>query len=366
MHRRHFLLSIAAGATATTLAPLLVHAAGSATTSATATPPTGTGHQARRALGRSGLDIAPVVLGGNVFGWSLDEKASFAVLDAFVGHGFDAIDTADTYSRWVPGNSGGESEAIIGRWLKARPGMRDKVKIFTKVGGDMGGADRKGLSPRWINASVDASLQRLGSDHIDVYFSHFPDPDTPLEDTLGAYDALLKAGKIRAIGASNVDAGQLRQALDTARENNLPAYQVLQPGYNLYDRDGYDGALRDLCLREGLGVVTYSSLASGFLTGKYRSEADLEQSVRGGGVGRKYLNPRGMAILAAMDTVAEKHDAQLADIALAWLIAREGVTAPIAGATRPGHVDSFARATALRLDVDDLAALDRASAPTEA
>ncbi len=362
MQRRHFLLAMAAAASATAAAPLLAQsdaarmgAAGSAVRN---------GKLAQRSLGKSSVSIAPVVLGGNVFGWTLDEAASFTVLDAFVDHGFDAIDTADVYSRWAAGNNGGESETIIGRWLKARPGMRDRVKIFTKGGGDMGETAHKGLSPRWLNEAVDDSLRRLGVEAVDVYFSHFPDAATPIAETLGAYDALIKAGKIRAIGASNVNAAQLGEALDAARENSLPAYSVLQPGYNLYDREDYDGALRDLCLREGLGVVTYSSLASGFLTGKYRSEADLDQSVRGGGVGRKYLNPRGMAILAAMDTIAEKHGAQLADIALAWLIAREGVTAPIAGATKPSHVDSFARAVALQLDADDLASLDRASAPT--
>lgn len=358
MERRHFLLMLATALGAAVASPLLAQGAGRAGTGSLPRGPRPT-----RPLGKSGVDIAPVVLGGNVFGWSLDEAASFDVLDAFVDHGFDAIDTADVYSRWVPGNQGGESETIIGRWLKARPGMRERVKIFTKGGGDMGQRGHRGLSPRWIGQAVDASLRRLGVDAIDVYFSHFPDPDTPVAETLGAYEALIKAGKIRAIGASNVDPAQLREALDTARDNNLPGYTVLQPGYNLYDRDGYDGPLRDLCLREGLGVVTYSSLASGFLTGKYRSEADLDQSVRGGGVGRKYLNPRGMAILSAMDQVAEKHGAQLAEIALAWLIAREGVTAPIAGATKASHVQSFARAVALRLDADDLAALDQARAP---
>jgi aryl-alcohol dehydrogenase-like predicted oxidoreductase len=359
MQRRDFLLSVAAAMAASTMAPIRARASadGDAAKESTATQPP------RRRLGRTGLEIAPVVLGGNVFGWTLDDKAGFAVLDAFVDHGFDAIDTADVYSRWVPGNSGGESEALIGRWLKARPGMRDQVTLFTKVGGDMGGSGQKGLSPRWIHDGLEASLRRLGVETIDVYFSHFPDAETPVAETLAAYDALIKAGKIRAIGASNVDATQLGEALSVARDNNLPAYQVLQPGYNLYDREGFDGDLRALCLREGLGVVTYSSLASGFLTGKYRSEADLDQSVRGGGVGRKYLNPRGLAILAAMDGIAEKHSAQLADIALAWLIAREGVTAPIAGATRPGHVESFARAVQLRLDADDLSALERASAP---
>lgn len=365
MHRRHFLMSVAAGAAATAALPAFAQAAGgNAVASASARISNAT--LPKRALGHSGLTIAPIVLGGNVFGWTLDEKASFEVLDAFIELGFDTIDTADVYSRWARGNQGGESETIIGRWLKARPGLRGKVKLFTKVGGDMGGDGRKGLSERWINEAVDASLKRLDTDYIDLYFSHFPDPQTPYEVTLAAYGKLIQAGKIRAIGASNLDAAQLAASLQAARANDLPAYQVLQPEYNLYDRGSYDGALRDLCLREGLGVVNYFSLASGFLTGKYRSEADLGQSARGEGVGRKYLNPRGMAILAALDSVSEKHGTQQAEVAMAWLIAREGITAPIASATRRSHVESFARAVALTLDSDDLATLEAASAPAPA
>jgi aryl-alcohol dehydrogenase-like predicted oxidoreductase len=315
----------------------------------------------QRRLGRTGLYVAPICLGGNVFGWTADEPASFAVLDAYVEAGGDFIDTADVYSRWAPGNQGGESEAIIGRWLKARPGMRDRVKLFTKVGSDLGQPGQQGLSARWIVQAVEASLARLGVERIDLYFSHWPDPGVPYDETLGAYDRLLKAGKVRAIGASNLDAAQLGEALQVARAQGLPAYQVLQPEYNLYDRGSYDGALRDLCRREGLGVVTYYSLASGFLSGKYRSKADLDQSPRGEGVA-KYLTPRGSAILAALDTVAKRHEANPAEVALAWLIAREGVTAPIASATRREHVASFARAAALVLDAQDLAALDAASA----
>ncbi len=368
MHRRHFLLSVAAGAAAAATSPLFAQAvAGTGDTGSAGKPgkaPGGSGALAQRALGKTGLNIAPIVLGGNVFGWTLDEAASFEVLDAFVDLGFNAIDTADVYSRWVSGNQGGESEAIIGRWLKARPAHRDKVVVFTKGGGDMGGDDKKGLSERWLTAAVDASLQRLGVERIDLYFSHFADPNTPYEETLGTYDKLISAGKIRAIGASNLDAAQLAQSLKVARENNLPAYQVLQPEYNLYDRASYDGALRDLCIAEGLGVVNYFSLASGFLTGKYRSEADLGQSQRGSGVGQKYLNPRGMKILDGLDTVAEKHGAEPAEIAMAWLIARDGITAPIASATRRGHVESFRRAVDVKLDAEDLATLDTASAPS--
>ncbi|MFW7268239.1 aldo/keto reductase [Gluconacetobacter sp. Hr-1-5] len=316
----------------------------------------------KRSLGRTGFEIAPIVFGGNVFGWTIDEKESFDVLDAFVDHGFDAIDTADVYSAWAPGNKGGESETIIGNWLKARPGMRDRVKIFTKVGSDLGVPGHKGLSESWILQAVDASLARLGIERIDLYFSHWPDLHTPYAETLGAYDKLLKAGKIRAIGASNLDATQLDEALHVARAKDLPAYQVLQPEYNLYDRSSFDGALRDLCIREGLGVVTYYSLASGFLSGKYRTKDDLGQSRRGEGIG-KYLDARGMRILAALDTVAARHGASDAEVALAWLIAREGVTAPIASATKRSHVESFAKAAALALEERDIVELDQASAP---
>lgn len=315
----------------------------------------------QRSLGHTGLSIAPIVFGGNVFGWTIDEKTSFDVLDAFVDHGFNAIDTADVYSRWAPGNVGGESESIIGRWLGARPSMRDKVVVFTKVGSDLGVPGKKGLSKQWILQAVDDSLARLGVDTIDLYFSHWPDASVPYEETLAAYDILLKAGKIRAIGASNLDAAQLGCALKVARDNKLPSYQVLQPEYNLYDRASFDGALRDLCMREGVGVVTYYSLASGFLSGKYRSSADLSKSARGGGIA-KYLDARGDRILAALDEVAAAHSASQAEIALAWLIARPGVTAPIASATSVRQVESFARAAALVLSASDIARLDEASA----
>jgi len=315
----------------------------------------------KRALGNTGFSIAPIVFGGNVFGWTIDDKQSFAVLDAFVDHGFNAIDTADVYSAWAPGNAGGESETIIGKWLKARPGMRDKVVIFTKVGADLRKPGKKGLSERWILEAVEGSLSRLGVDAIDLYFSHWPDPDTPYAETLGAYEKLLKAGKVKTIGASNLDAKQLAEALAVAKKNGLPGYQVLQPEYNLYDRASYDGALRDLCIREGLGVVTYYSLASGFLSGKYRSKDDLAQSKRGQGVA-KYLNARGDAILDALDAVSARHGAKPAEVALAWLIAREGVTAPIASATSVAQVESFAKSAELSLTREDLAALDQASA----
>jgi aryl-alcohol dehydrogenase-like predicted oxidoreductase len=315
----------------------------------------------KRPLGKTGLTIAPLVFGGNVFGWTLDQAAAFNVLDAFVDHGFNAIDTADVYSSWAPGNTGGESETIIGNWLKARPGLRERVVIFTKVGSDMGQPGKKGLSERWILRAAEESLARLGTSEIDLYFAHWPDKSVTYEETLGAYDKLIKAGKVRAIGASNLDATQLAAALKVAREKSLPAYQVLQPEYNLYDRAGFDGALRELCIREGLGVVTYYSLASGFLSGKYRAREDLGKSQRGSGVAR-YLNARGMKILGALDDVASRHAAKPAEIALAWLMAQEGITAPIASATSVAQVESFAEAANITLKADDMAALDTASA----
>jgi aryl-alcohol dehydrogenase-like predicted oxidoreductase len=316
----------------------------------------------KRPLGKTGLDIAPLVLGGNVFGWTIDEKQSFAVLDAFVDHGFNAIDTADAYSTWVPGNKGGESETIIGTWLKANPAKRDKVIVFTKVGSEMPGkTSKKDLSERWILEEVENSLRRLGVERIDLYFSHWPDPATPYAETLGAYDKLIEAGKVKSIGCSNLDAGQLGEALQVARDHGLPAYQVLQPEYNLYARPKFEGALRDLCIREGLGVVNYYGLASGFLSGKYRSEKDFGQSLRGGS-SAKYLNERGFAILKALDEVSARHGATQAEVALAWLMAAPGITAPIASASKVSQVESFAKATALELSAEDMAVLDRASA----
>lgn len=314
-----------------------------------------------RPLGPSGLEIAPLVFGGNVFGWTLDEKASFDVLDAFVDHGFNAIDTADVYSNFIPGNVGGESETIIGNWLRARPGMRDKVLIMTKVGLDMGGPDKKGLSERWIMEGVDNSLSRLGVERIDLYFSHAFDPDTPQEETLGAYDKLLKAGKIRSIGASNFTAEQLKEARDIASRNGIAGYQVVQPEHNLYDRATFEGPLRDFCTAEGLGVVTFFSLASGFLSGKYRTKADAENRARSGFVG-KYFDAKGERILAALDKVSGRHGARPAEVALAWLMASPGVTAPIASATSVEQVNSFANAASLVLSVEDVAELDRAGA----
>ncbi|HFS6024788.1 TPA: aldo/keto reductase, partial [Raoultella ornithinolytica] len=308
-------------------------------------------------LGKTGFSIAPLVFGGNVFGWTCDEKTSFAILDAFVDHGFDAIDTADVYSRWADGNQGGESETLIGRWLQARPGMRDKVKIFTKVGSDLGLPGQKGLKKAWIQQAVENSLRRLNTDYIDLYFAHWPDPETPIAETLSAFHALQQAGKIRATGASNLDAQQLSAALEVARKEGLPAWQVLQPEYNLYHRSAFEGALCDLCISREIGVVTYYSLASGFLTGKYRQQADLAQSQRGSGIG-KYLNPRGMRIIDTLEEVAAQHHAKPGEVALAWLMGREGVTAPIASATSVAQVESFARAAQLTLNAAQLARLE--------
>jgi len=315
----------------------------------------------KRRLGRTNLSIAPVVFGGNVFGWTADAKTSFDLLDRFVGAGLNAIDTADSYSTWAPGNKGGESETIIGEWLKAR-GNRHAMTVITKVGSPMG-PGKKGLSARYIEEEVEASLKRLQIDVIDLYLSHWPDETTPYAETLGAYQRLIAKGKIRFCGASNLNADQLAAALAASKANGLPRYEVLEPEYNLYDRSRFEGALSDLCVAEGVGVITYYSLAKGFLAGKYRTPADLGQSPRGGGIGG-YLNPRGLRILDALASVAARHGAKSAEVALAWLIAQPGVTAPIASATSPTQVDSLIRAATLALSADDLAALDSAAAPT--
>ncbi len=314
----------------------------------------------KRPLGGTGFEIAPLVLGGNVFGWTADERTSFALLDAFVDAGLNAIDTADAYSSWVPGNSGGESETVIGRWLKANPGKRDKVVLVTKVGSEMG-PGRKGLGADYIPQAAEASLARLGVDAIDVYLSHWPDPGTPYAETLGAYAKLLDAGKVKSIGCSNLDAAQLGEALKVAKDAGLPRYEVLQPEYNLYDRGKLEGPLLALCRGEGVGVITYFSLAKGFLSGKYRGEADLGKSPRGGGIA-SYLNPRGFAILGTLDEVALNHGAKPAEVALAWVMAQPGVTAPIASATTLDQMASLVRATALTLAPDEIAALDAAGA----
>ncbi|WP_306590031.1 aldo/keto reductase [Geothrix sp. 21YS21S-4] len=314
--------------------------------------------QPKRFLGRTGIAISPLVFGGNVFGWTIDKKTSFDLLDRFLAAGFETVDTADVYSAWKPGNQGGESETILGEWMRER-GVRDRIVLITKVGMELG-PGRKGLSAAWIERAVEDSLRRLRTDYIDVYLSHKPDPDVPHAETLEAYAKLIAAGKVRAVGASNYSAAQVREALDAAAARDLPRYDVLQPEYNLYDRQGYEGALRDLALAEGLGVITYFSLARGFLSGKYRSEADLGQSVRGGGI-KAYLNERGFRILGALEQVAARHGAKPAEVALAWLMARPGVTAPIASATTPAQLDSLIRAASLALAPEDLAVLKEGS-----
>lgn len=314
----------------------------------------------KRRLGRTSLQIAPLVFGGNVFGWTADAKTSFDLLDRFLEAGLNAIDTADVYSAWAPGNKGGESETIVGDWMKSR-GNREKVIVVTKVGSPMG-PGKKGLSAPYIAKAVEASLKRLQTDFIDLYLSHWPDPDIPYEETLGAYRDLMQQGKVRAIGASNLNAEQLAASLKAAKAKSLPRYDVLQPEYNLYDRASFDGPLRDLCISEEIGVITYFSLAKGFLSGKYRGEADLAQSPRGGGV-KAYLNERGFRILAALDAIAARLGAKPAEVALAWLIGQPGVTAPIASATSLNQLGSLIKAASLELDDDDRRVLDQASAP---
>lgn len=313
-----------------------------------------------RSLGRTGLSIAPVVLGGNVFGWTADEKTSFAVLDRFFDAGFNTIDTADVYSRWVEGHKGGESETVIGAWMKNNRRSREKIVIVTKVGSDMG-QGKTDLSAKWIMTAVEDSLGRLGTDYIDLYLSHWPDSDTPYEETLGAYEKLKQQGKIRAIGCSNLDAAQLKASLDVAADKGLPRYDVLQPEYNLYDRDQFEGPLADLCVREEIGVINYYGLAAGFLTGKYRDPADTEGKVRG----RKalaYLNDKGYRILAALDQVSAETGADQAAISLAWLIAKNSVTAPIASATSTSQIDAMIAAADLKLSAEQMALLDKAGA----
>ena len=309
----------------------------------------------RRKLARTGLEIAPLVFGGNVFGWTADEGTSFDLLDRFVDAGLNAIDTADVYSSWAPGNKGGESETIIGKWMKSQKN-RDKVIVITKVGSDTG-QGKTDLSAPYIEKAIDESLRRLQTDSVDLYLSHWPDTTVTYEETLGAYDKLLKKGKVRFIGVSNLDAKELREALDTADRHNFPRYQVLQPEYNLYDRSPFEGKLSDLCMKEGLGVVTYFSLAKGFLSGKYRGEADLGKSVRGGDV-KGYLNPRGKKILAALDEVSKRRSAKPAEVALAWVIAQPGVTAPISSATDATQLDSLVKAASLELKREDIEQLN--------
>jgi aryl-alcohol dehydrogenase-like predicted oxidoreductase len=311
----------------------------------------------KRRIGNSQLEVAPLMFGGNVFGWTADETTSFAILDAFVDAGLNFIDTADVYSAWVPGNAGGESETILGKWFK-RSGKREQIVLATKVSMH---PQRKGLSAANIQAAVEDSLRRLQTDYIDVYFSHKDDENTPLTETLGAYQRLIEAGKVRVIGASNYSGARVKEALTVSREHGLPEYQILQPEYNLYDREAYETDLEPVAQAENLSVVVYYSLASGFLSGKYRSRADLSKSARGSKV-EQYLNERGTRILQALDTVADQHGSTPAAVALAWLIARPSVTAPIASATSVEQLESLTSSVHLMLTGEDMRLLDDASA----
>jgi aryl-alcohol dehydrogenase-like predicted oxidoreductase len=313
----------------------------------------------KRKLGKSGIEAAPLAFGGNVFGWTVDEPMSFKLLDAFVAAGFNLIDTADVYSRWAPGNKGGESETIIGNWLK-QSGKREKVVIATKVGMEMA-PEKKGLSKQYIFSSIEESLRRLQTDYVDLYQSHKDDPETPLEETLEAYAELIKQGKVRAIGASNYSAERLSEALEVSHRHGYPRYESLQPLYNIYDRDEYETKLEPICQKNSLGVIPYYALASGFLTGKYRSEADLSKSARGQGI-KKYLNERGFRILRALDEVSERYNSTPARVAIAWLVSRPTITAPIASATNLEQLNDLIEATKLNLDSDAIELLNRASA----
>lgn len=313
----------------------------------------------KRKLGKTGLEIAPLVFGGNIFGWTVDQATSFKLLDAFAAAGFNSVDTADVYSKWVPGHTGGESEIILGEWMK-RSGKRNKIIVATKVGMDMGDG-KKGLSKAHILRSAEDSLRRLQTDYIDLYQSHVDDPDTPLEETLGAYAELIRQGKVRAIGASNYKAERLAAALATSSKSGLPAYQTLQPNYSLIERAEYENNLEPVCEKEGLGVINYYPLAGGFLTGKYRSEKDLAGKARARNV-TKHLNERGFKILAALDQVAKKYNATPARISLAWLLARPSITAPIVSATNLEQLEDLVSSIDLALDRESIEFLNKASA----
>jgi len=312
----------------------------------------------RRKLGRSELEVSPLSFGGNVFGWTIDENSSFEILDNFIAAGGNFIDTADVYSKWVTGNQGGESEIILGNWLKQR-GNRDRVVIATKVGNDMG-VKGKGLSRKHIQQAVEDSLQRLQTDYIDLYQSHIDDENTPLEETLETYGELIRQGKVRAIGASNYSAERLRRALEISRQHGYPRYESLQPRYNLYDRDGYEQDLQQISQEQEIGVISYSSLCSGFLSGKYRSEEDLSISLRGSSV-KRYLNSRGLRILKAVDQVAEIYNSTPTQVSLAWLIANPTITSPIVSATKVEQLNDIIKAVNLHLDQDAIDLLNQAS-----
>jgi len=311
----------------------------------------------KRQLGNSGIEVAPLAFGGNVFGWTIDEPTSFKLLDAFVDAGFNLIDTADSYSRWKEGNHGGESETIIGNWMKQR-GNRDKVIIATKVGSDMG--EGKSLKKNYIFKAVEDSLKRLQTDHIDLYQSHFDDLSTPVEETMDAYAELVKQGKVKAIGASNLSIERLKQSVEYSESKGLPRYETLQPLYNLYDREGFEKELQPFSLQNNIGVINYYSLASGFLTGKYRSENDLSKSARGGGV-KKYLNDRGFKILQALDEVSQRYNSKPATVSVAWLMAQPAIAAPIASATNTEQLNDLIASANLKLDKEAIDVLNKAS-----
>ena len=315
-----------------------------------------------RTLGRSDLDVSVLCFGGNIFGWTTDEQASYAVLDAFMDGGGNFIDSADVYSRWVPGNQGGESEEVLGRWMKARRN-RSSVIVATKLGSPMGDdGTKQGLSRRWMMQAVEDSLRRLQTDYIDLYQSHRDDPATPMAETLGAYDELIKQGKVRYIGASNFTAERLAEALDTSKREGLPRYESLQPVYNLVQRADYEQDLEPLCRKEEIGVIPYSSLASGFLSGKYKAGEPLPSSPRASGIQQRYMNDRGFAVLEAVESVATRLNATPAQVSLAWIAARPGMTGPIASATTPDQLRDLIGGIDLKLDDDALTTLDKASA----
>jgi Predicted oxidoreductases (related to aryl-alcohol dehydrogenases) len=311
----------------------------------------------KRKLGNSGIEVAPLSFGGNVFGWTIDEPTSFKLLDTFIDAGFNLIDTADSYSRWAPGNKGGESETIIGNWIKQR-GNRDKIIIATKVGSDMG--EGKNLTRDYILRSVEGSLKRLQTDHIDLYQSHFDDLTTPVEETMNAYAELIQQGKVRIVGASNLSIERLKQSVEYSKQKDIPRYETLQPLYNLYDREVFEKDYQQYCIENNISVINYYSLASGFLTGKYRSENDLSKSARGGG-NKKYMNERGFKILRALDEVSERYNTKPAIVSLAWLLAQPIIAAPIASATNIDQLNDLIAAVDLQLDKDAIDLLNKAS-----
>lgn len=311
----------------------------------------------KRTLGKSGIEVAPLAFGGNVFGWTIDEKKSFGLLDAFVASGFNLVDTADVYSRWAPGNKGGESETIIGNWIKQR-NNRSSIIIATKVGADMGNG--KNNSKKYILESVEGSLKRLQTDYIDLYQTHYDDEVTAVEETTEAYAQLVKEGKVRAIGTSNMSAERLLKSLEASKAHNYPRYETLQPLYNLYDRQKFEEEYESICLEHNISVLNYYALASGFLTGKYRSEDDLGKSSRGGGI-KKYLTKRGFAILDALDTVSKEFNTTQASVAIAWLLAKPAVTAPIASATSTEQLETLINGINLKLTKEAVEQLDKAS-----